>query len=214
MPLPPFTLIGATTRIGLLTGPMRSRFGIANHIEFYTPESLHIILQHNARLLKLEAEDSALWEIARRSRGTPRIANRLLRRVRDFAAVEGAGTLTIAITKDALALEGIDDRGLDDQDRQFLKTLIDIYNGGPAGIEALAATMGDEVDTLVDVIEPYLLQTALVTRTRQGRRAMKAAYEHLGLKYMPPAEAAEDDLLFNAVQKDEKLNGKEDRKPR
>src|SRR5207249_3351952 len=104
------------------------------------PESLHIIVQHNARLLKLEAADTALWEIARRSRGTPRIANRLLRRVRDFAAVEGAGNLTLQITKEALALEGIDDRGLDDQDRQFLKTLIDVYSGGPAGIEALAAT--------------------------------------------------------------------------
>jgi Holliday junction DNA helicase RuvB len=188
MPLPPFTLIGATTRIGLLTGPMRSRFGIVSHIEFYSPESLHEILRANAILLKLESEDVALWEVSGRSRGTPRIANRLLRRVRDYCAVEGKGKLTLALTRDALKLEGIDERGLDEQDRQFLRTLIGVYEGGPAGIEALAATMGDEVDTLVDVIEPYLLQTGFVTRTRQGRRATKGAYEHLGMEYVPPRE--------------------------
>ena len=188
MPLPPFTLIGATTRIGLLSGPMRSRFGIQNHIEFYTPEALYQIIRANTKLLKLEAEDLALKEIARRSRGTPRIANRLLRRVRDYAAVEAQGTLTMPVTQLALQLEGIDDRGLDEQDRQFLRTIIDVYEGGPVGIEAVAATMGDEVDTLVDVIEPFLLQTTLVTRTRQGRKATKAAYEHLGLKFVPKEE--------------------------
>jgi Holliday junction DNA helicase RuvB len=196
MPLPPFTLIGATTRIGLLTGPMRSRFGIVNHIEFYTPEALHEILRQNAKLLKLEHEDEALWELSRRSRGTPRIANRLLRRVRDYAAVEAKGTLTLPVTKAALHLEGIDTRGLDEQDRTFLRTLIDVYGGGPAGIEALAATMGEEVDTLVDVMEPYLLQTALIMRTRQGRRATKTAYEHLGLKYTPPKDAEGEQTLF------------------
>ncbi len=188
MPLPPFTLIGATTRIGLLSGPMRSRFGIQNHIEFYTPEALYQIIRANTKLLKLEAEDLALKEIARRSRGTPRIANRLLRRVRDYAAVEAQGTLTMPVTQLALQLEGIDDRGLDEQDRQFLRTIIEVYEGGPVGIEAVAATMGDEVDTLVDVIEPFLLQTTLVTRTRQGRKATKAAYEHLGLKFVPKEE--------------------------
>src|SRR5687768_15832089 len=127
IPLPPFTLIGATTRIGLLTGPMRGRFGISEHIEFYTPDALHEILKANARLLKLDAEDAALWELARRSRGTPRVANRLLRRVRDFAAVEGDGRLTLPITKAALKLAGIDDRGLDEQDIQFLRTIIDVY---------------------------------------------------------------------------------------
>ena len=197
MPLPPFTLIGATTRIGLLTGAMRSRFGIGQHIEFYTPEALHQILKLNAVQLKQTAEDAALWELANRSRGTPRIANRLLRRVRDFAAVEGKGQFSLAVTKAALELEGIDARGLDDQDRSFLRTLIDIYDGGPAGVEALAATMGDEVDTLVDVIEPYLLQTGLVTRTRQGRRATRTAYEHLGVPYTPPA-GGEGDTLFEA----------------
>lgn len=197
LPIPPFTLIGATTRIGLLTGPMRSRFGIVNHIEFYTPESLHEILRHNAKQLNLEADDAALGELARRSRGTPRIANRLLRRVRDFAAVEAKGHLTVPVTAEALKLEGIDDKGLDEQDRTFLRTLIEVYNGGPAGIEAIAATMGEETDTLVDVIEPYLLQNALVTRTRQGRRATKQAYDHLGLKWSPPRDLPTDESLFD-----------------
>ena len=197
MPLPRFTLIGATTRIGLLTGAMRSRFGIGQHIEFYTPEALHQILKLNAVQLKQQAEDAALWELAHRSRGTPRIANRLLRRVRDFAAVKGKGKFSLPVTKAALELEGIDGRGLDEQDRLYLRTLIDVYDGGPAGVEALAATMGDEVDTLVDVIEPYLLQTGLVTRTRQGRRATKPAYDHLGLKWRPPADAGPD-TLFDA----------------
>jgi holliday junction DNA helicase RuvB len=204
MPLPiqPFTLIGATTRIGLLTGPMRSRFGISSHIEFYSPEALHEILRQNAKLLKLEAEDIALRELSKRSRGTPRIANRLLRRVRDFAAVEGNGKITLAMTKSALQLEGIDDRGLDEQDRGFIRTLIEVYSGGPAGIEALAATIGEEIDTLVDVIEPYLLQTALVMRTRQGRRATKTAYEHLGFKYVPPPEPLDGTLLFETAGDD------------
>src|SRR5437762_7535915 len=138
IPLKPFTLIGATTRIGLLTGPMRGRFGISEHIEFYTPEALHEILRANAKLLKLDAEAPALWELARRSRGTPRVANRLLRRVRDYAAVEANGKLTLPITKKALDLEGIDDRGLDEQDRTFMRTMIDVYGGGPVGIDAIA----------------------------------------------------------------------------
>ena len=189
IPLPPFTLIGATTRLGLLTGPMRGRFGIAEHIEFYTPDALHEILRANAAKLTLESEDKALWELARRSRGTPRVANRLLRRARDYAAVEGTGKLTLPITKAALELAGIDDKGLDEQDRQFLRTIIEVYEGGPTGIEAVAATMGEERDTLEDVIEPYLLQNAFVIRTRQGRRATKLAYEHLKLKWRPPRDA-------------------------
>jgi Holliday junction DNA helicase RuvB len=183
----PFTLVGATTRIGLLTGPMRGRFGISEHLEFYTPQALHEILLANAKLMKLVVEGEALWELARRSRGTPRVANRLLRRVRDYAAVEGDSRLTMPMTKAALQLAGIDDRGLDDQDRVYLKTLIEVYDGGPVGVEAVAATMGEERDTLEDVIEPFLLQNAFVTRTRQGRRATKLAYEHLGLKWKPPA---------------------------
>jgi Holliday junction DNA helicase RuvB len=165
------------------------------HLEFYTPEALHKILIANAKLLKVEAEDDALWEIARRSRGTPRVANRLLRRSRDYADVEAKGKLTVAVTRKALDLEGIDEKGLDEQDRTFLRTLIDTYDGGPVGIEAIAATMGEERDTLEDVIEPYLLQTkpALVMRTRQGRRAAKAAYEHLGLKWNPQKDVREDE---------------------
>jgi len=200
IPLQPFTLIGATTRIGLLTGPMRGRFGINEHIEFYTPDALHEILRANARLLKLEVEDASLWELSRRSRGTPRVANRLLRRVRDFATVEGNGKLTLPITQAALELAGIDGRGLDEQDRVFLRTMIDVYGGGPVGVEAIAATMGEERDTLEDVIEPYLLQTALVIRTRQGRRATKSAYDHLGLKYQPPADQG---ALFENLEKEE-----------
>lgn len=182
----PFTLIGATTRIGLLTGPMRGRFGIAEHIEYYTSEALHEILKINAKALKLVAEDEALWELARRSRGTPRVANRLLRRSRDFAVVEGNGKLTLPITKQALELARIDDLGLDEQDRAFLRTVIEVYEGGPVGIEAVAATMGEERDTLEDVIEPYLLQQKLIKRTRQGRATTAQAYKHLGLKWNPP----------------------------
>src|SRR5215213_1065534 len=215
IPPPPFTLIGATTRIGLLTGPMRGRFGISEHIEFYSPEALHEILRANARLLKVDAEGPALWELARRSRGTPRVANRLLRRVRDFATVEGNGKITLPVTQSALELAGIDERGLDDQDRQFLKTVIDVYDGGPVGIEAVAATMGEERDTLEDVIEPYLLQNAFVTRTRQGRRATRVAYEHLGMKWKPPRETPGGEMLFDAENdRDEKDDRKDDRKPR
>lgn len=187
--LKPFTLIGATTRVGLLTAPMRGRFGINHHLEFYEPAALLEILQANARLLGLKAELAALRELSERSRGTPRIANRLLRRVRDYAAVEGTGAVDLPMTRKALELEGIDARGLDEQDRQFLRTVIQVYDGGPAGIEAIAATMGEEVDTLVDVIEPFLLQSHLVTRTRQGRCATRVAHEHLGLPYR--ARAAE-----------------------
>ena len=199
IPLQPFTLIGATTRLGLLTGPMRGRFGISEHLDFYLPEALHEILKANARALKIEADDKALWELARRSRGTPRVANRLLRRVRDYATVEGAGKMTLPITKLALELAEIDEQGLDEQDRQFLRTLIEVYEGGPVGIEAVAASMGEERDTLEDVIEPYLLQNSFITRTRQGRRATKVAYSHLGLKWKPPVDPnGEGPTFFDA----------------
>lgn len=194
--LPPFTLIGATTRIGLITGPMRTRFGLPMHLEFYSPPALETILTANARELNIESEPASISEIARRSRGTPRIANNLLRRVRDYATVEGKGKMTLPVTTAALKLEGIDDRGLDELDRTLLRTLIDIYSGGPAGIEALAATIGEETDTLVDVVEPYLLQLGMIIRTRQGRRASKQAYEHLGLKYVPPKDIGGDESLF------------------
>jgi Holliday junction DNA helicase RuvB len=198
MPLPPFTLVGATTRLGLLSGPMRGRFGLPLNLQFYSPESLHQILQANAQLLAMDADDEALWEVARRSRGTPRIANRLLRRVRDFAVVEAKGRVTLEVARKGLELEGVDDRGLDEQDRLFLRTLIDVYGGGPAGIEAIAATIGEETDTLVDVVEPFLLQSAMVMRTRQGRRATRTAYEHLGVAYQPPPEPADSPLFGEA----------------
>jgi Holliday junction DNA helicase RuvB len=196
--LQPFTLIGATTRLGLLTGPMRGRFGIVEHLEFYSPQSLLEILRANATTLKLKFDDEALRELSTRSRGTPRVANRLLRRVRDYAHVEANGQLTLAITKKSLQLEGIDEKGLDEQDRHFLRVMIETYEGGPVGIEAIAATMGEERDTLEDVVEPFLLQTkpALVMRTRQGRRASKHAYEHLGLKWKPPTDTNGDGPTF------------------
>ncbi len=196
IPLQPFTLIGATTRLGLLTGPMRGRFGIAEHIEFYSAEALLKILHANAIQLKLTAARPALEELASRSRGTPRVANRLLRRVRDFATVEGDGTIDLNLTRKALELAQIDAAGLDEQDRQFLRTIIDVYNGGPVGIEAVAATMGEDRDTLEDVIEPFLLQNALVTRTRAGRCVTRQAYAHLGLRWTPPEP---DPRLFDAT---------------
>ncbi len=195
MPLPQFTLVGATTRMGLLTGPMRGRFGIPLNLQFYPPEALHRILLQNAVLLKVEADDDALVEIAHRCRGTPRIANRLLKRVRDFSAVEADGRLTVPVTRSALELEGVDPKGLDEQDRRLLRTLIEIYDGGPAGVEALAATMSEETDTLVDVVEPFLLQIGFITRTRQGRRATRSAYEHLGAKWKPPETEGENGLF-------------------
>lgn len=196
MPLPPFTLIGATTRLGLLTGPMRGRFGINLNLQFYASEALHEILRHNARLLGLDAQDDALGELAGRSRGTPRIANRLLRRVRDYSAVESDGKLTLGITRKGLTLEGIDQLGLDEQDRGYLHALIDIYKGGPAGVEAIAASLGEETDTLVDVVEPFLLQSKLVMRTRQGRCATDSAYEHLKIPRPARPLGAEDQGLF------------------
>jgi Holliday junction DNA helicase RuvB len=199
----PFTLIGATTRKGLLTAPMRGRFGLDLHLEFYPPESLHRILLANVKLLDLSADEMALTELANRSRGTPRIANRLLRRARDYAAVKGQGKLTIPMVQAALKLEGIDEKGLDEQDRTFLRTLIEVYDGGPTGIDAIAATMGEERDTLEDVIEPYLLQTRppLVKRMRQGRKATKPGYEHLKLQWKPSQDAnGETPTFFDDAQ--------------
>jgi Holliday junction DNA helicase RuvB len=189
----PFTLVGATTRLGLLTAPMRARFGLVEHLLFYPPEDLLVILKANASKLGVAAQAEALQELAHRSRGTPRVANRLLRRVRDFATVEGDGTISLDLCRKSLELEGIDAIGLDALDRSFLRAIIDVYNGGPAGIEAVAATLGEERDTLEDVIEPYLLQQGLLARTRQGRRVTKKAYDHLGVT--PPVETDEGALF-------------------
>lgn len=180
-PLKHFTLVGATTRAGLLSAPLRSRFGMLYHMEFYTAAELTEILKRSASLLKLEHETGTLERIAGRSRGTPRIANRLLKRVRDYAQVKGSGVLTTEIVENALRMEQIDDLGLDELDRSFLRALITIYDGGPAGIEAIAATLGEERDTLEDVVEPYLLQIGFVRRTKRGREATDPALKHLGL---------------------------------
>jgi Holliday junction DNA helicase RuvB len=190
LPLKPFTLVGATTRMGLLAGPMRSRFGLAEHLDFYPPEDLRLILDASVSRLKLDAQGVALDELARRSRGTPRIANRILRRVRDYAAVEADARITPEVTEQALALEGIDDAGLDEQDRTLLRTIATVYEGGPVGIDAVAATLGEERDTIEDVVEPFLLQQGFLTRTRQGRRLTPKAFAHLGLA--SPAEPPAD----------------------
>ncbi len=179
--LKPFTLVGATTRAGLLSSPLRERFGITHHLDFFSPEELMLIVKRSAAILEVPIEEGGAWEIARRSRGTPRIANRLLRRVRDYAQVKGNGVITEPIAREALDFEGVDHLGLDSLDRELLRTIIEVYGGGPVGIEALAATLNEEVDTLVEVVEPYLLKIALLTRTPAGRRATTLAYEHLGM---------------------------------
>ena len=182
VPLVPFTLIGATTRAGFLSAPLRERFGLYHHFEFYPPEDLQEIVARSARLLGVPADEDALAEISRRSRGTPRICLRLMRRVRDFAQVRGDGRLSRQAVRDALKMESVDECGLDELDRKFLRTIINTYRGGPAGIEAIAATLNEEVDTLVDMVEPFLLKIGFVGRTRQGRIVTPPAYEHLGLK--------------------------------
>jgi Holliday junction DNA helicase RuvB len=185
LPLKPFTLIGATTRAGLLTPPLRGRFGITHHLQFWTGEELLQRGKMSADMLKLDYDPPALKMLSGRARGTPRIANRLLRRCRDYAQVKGNGRLTVESVEAALKLEGIDAVGLDELDRRFLQTIIDVYKGGPVGIEALAATLGQETDTLVDVVEPFLLQIGLLARTRRGRLTTLKAYEHLGIKPTP-----------------------------
>jgi Holliday junction DNA helicase RuvB len=180
--LKPFTLIGATTRPALLTAPMKTRFGIPLHFQFYQVEELVRIITRAAELLHVPLDPPGAQEIASRSRGTPRVANRLLRRVRDYAQVRGDGSITREAADSALRMQGVDERGLDDLDRRFLRAIIDFYDGGPVGIEALAATLGEETDTLVDVVEPYLLQIGMVGRTRTGRQALLEAYRHLGLR--------------------------------
>jgi len=187
LPLKPFSLIGATTRAGLLSGPMRSRFGITHNLEFYGEADLLKILTRSAGLLSIGSPTAAgvkdsLHAIASRSRGTPRIANRLLRRVRDFAQVRHDGQLTPAAVEDALRLEGVDALGLDEIDRKYLGVIATTYEGGPVGLEAVAATLGEDAGTLEEMVEPYLLQIGFLARTRKGRRLTKAAGEHLGFK--------------------------------
>jgi len=197
-PLKRFTLIGATTRAGLLSAPLRGRFGMLYHLDFYNPDELTAILKRSASLLQLRCADGTLELIADRCRRTPRVANRLLKRVRDYAQVKGTGTLNTEIVENALKMEQIDSLGLDELDRAFLRALANVYDGGPAGIDALAATLGEERDTLEDVVEPYLLQRGFVRRTKRGREITKAACQHLNLKLprKKPALPADEPELF------------------
>lgn len=177
-----FTLVGATTRVGLLSAPLRDRFGIFRNLDFYTVEDLVKIICRSAMLLNLQIEQGGALELAKRSRGTPRIVNRLLRRVRDYSQVKGDGRITDEIVHKALCLEGVDEMGLTDLDRRYLSTIINFYKGGPVGIEAIAATLQEESDTLVDIVEPYLLKMGFLIRTSTGRRVLEPAYRHLGLE--------------------------------
>lgn len=186
LPLKPFTLIGATTRSGLLTSPLRDRFGQIFRLDFYSTEALAQILKRSASILGVAAEDDGTAEIARRSRGTPRIANRLLRRVRDFAQVRADGKITKPVTQEALQMLEVDPIGLDKMDTMLLVTLIDKFSGGPVGIETLAAAIGEEKDTIEDVYEPFLIQAGFLKRTPRGRVATELAYEHFGRNQAEP----------------------------
>ncbi|CCE22730.1 Holliday junction branch migration DNA helicase RuvB [Methylotuvimicrobium alcaliphilum] len=192
--LPPFTLVGATTRAGLLTSPLRDRFGIVQRLEFYTVEDLASIVTRSANLLKIAIESAGAHEIARRSRGTPRIANRLLRRVRDFAEVKGDGKVSEQIAVEALAMLKVDNNGFDALDRKLLRTMIDNFAGGPVGLDTLAAAISEERGTIEDVLEPYLLQQGFIMRTPRGRVVTQNAYLHFGLQ--PPVQMGATDELF------------------
>ncbi len=181
--LKPFTLIGATTRTGLLAAPLRSRFGIFYSLDFYRIEDLSRIIKHSAKILGIAIDDEAAFEIGRRSRGTPRVANRLLRRVRDYAQVAGIDKVNLEIAARSMNDLGVDKAGFDDLDRRVLKTILEAYSGGPVGIEALAASLNEEVDTIQDTVEPYLLKSGYLKRTSRGRLATKLTFEHFGMKY-------------------------------
>ena len=181
--LPKFTLIGATTKAGSLTTPLRDRFGIVHRLELYSVKDLSTIVKRSASILEIEIDEESSLEIARRSRGTPRIANRLLKRVRDYAIVLGNGNINLKITKHALNNLEIDELGLDETDRKLLETMIITYKGRPVGIETLATTLGEEIETIEDVYEPYLIQIGFISRTPRGRVPLKAAYDHIGISY-------------------------------
>ena len=185
--LPPFTLVGATTRAGLLTSPLRDRFGIVQRLEFYSAGDLATILQRAARILSIDLDDDGAIELARRSRGTPRIANRLLRRVRDYAEVKADGRITKAVAQAAMTMLNVDDQGFDSQDRRLLMTIIEKFGGGPVGVDNLAAAIGEERGTIEDVLEPYLIQQGFIMRTPRGRIATRNAWLHCGLK--PPSQS-------------------------
>ncbi|MFN3492429.1 MAG: Holliday junction branch migration DNA helicase RuvB, partial [Anaerolineales bacterium] len=182
--LPKFTVVGATTRLALVTAPLRARFGAVYRLDYYDIDAMKQIVTRASGMLKVSADESGISEVARRARGTPRIALRLLRRVRDFAQVRADGVITQKVAKEALDLLQVDPLGLDDVDRRVLKTIIEKYNGGPVGLNTIAASSSEEQDTIMDVVEPYLLQLGFLDRTPQGRVATKSAYEHLGLDYV------------------------------
>jgi Holliday junction DNA helicase RuvB len=180
--LPKFTLIGATTRAGLLTAPLRDRFGVIEHLEFYSLDELKLIIQHSARILKVQIDEQGAMELARRSRGTPRLANRILKRVRDFAQVKYDGVITLEAANTALDLLDVDKLGLDQTDRLILVTMIEKFGGGPVGLDTLSAAIGEDSGTIEDVYEPYLIKNGLVMRTPRGRVVTELAYSHLGLE--------------------------------
>ena len=189
--LPRFTLVGATTRAGLLSAPLRDRFGILFRLEMYAPEELAAIVRRSAGILNVRADDEGILEIARRSRGTPRIANRMLRRVRDFAQIRAGGVITLEVARQGMDLLDVDELGLEKLDRAMLETMIDKFGGGPVGLETLSAMTGEDASTIEDVYEPYLMQLGFLTRTPRGRVVMPAAYEHLGRKPQTPPDEGE-----------------------
>jgi Holliday junction DNA helicase RuvB len=186
--LPRFTIVGATTRLALMTAPLRTRFGAVYRLGFYEEGAMQDIVRRSAGILGIGIEDGGVAEIARRARGTPRVANRLLKRVRDYAQVRADGVVTAAVAQDALALLEVDALGLDDIDRRVLSTIIDKFDGGPVGLETIGAALSEEPDTIMDVVEPYLLQLGFLDRTPRGRVATRRAYEHLGFTYEEPAQ--------------------------
>jgi len=194
LPLPRFTLVGATTRTGLLTSPLRDRFGVAFRLEFYRPEDLEEVVRRSAKVLSIAIDDGGAKEIARRSRGTPRVANRLLRRVRDFAQVDGDGKIDKKIADHALLRMEVDREGLDIMDRKILRVILEKFQGGPVGVETISASVSEESDTIEDVYEPFLLQQGFLKRTPRGRVATPAAYRHLGLT--PPKGSPRQEGLF------------------
>jgi Holliday junction DNA helicase RuvB len=192
--LRPFTLVAATTRPGMLSAPLRERFGIFHHLDFYSEAELSRIVTRSAAILDTRIDGAGAAEVARRARGTPRIVNRLLRRVRDYAQVSGDGAVTEPIARDALDREGVDARGLDRLDRRFLGAIVDVYGGGPVGIEAVAATINDDAETLAEIVEPYLLKIGFIAREPRGRRVTREGYAHLGKR--PPAATTGQGALF------------------
>ena len=192
--LPHFTLVGATTRAGLLSAPLRDRFGILFRLEMYTPEELSAIVSRSAGILNVEAEPEGILEIARRSRGTPRIANRMLRRVRDYAQTRAGGVITLDVAREALNMQGVDELGLDKLDRTMLLTAMDKFGGGPVGLDTLSAMTGEDATTIEDVYEPYLMQLGFMMRTPRGRVVTPAAYEHMGRKPQQPADDGQEQM--------------------